>query len=119
WSGGDGRFVGQRRDGAPPPLRFRRRPIVERGPQRALDRRRVERVLELLASAPRGAATRAVLVAGDEVIARVLRIGKVARAARVGMQERRRLHPVLVRRVDLDAERAGIRTLTAAVAAVR
>ena len=46
------------------------------------------------------------------------RIREVPGAVRGRVQQRRRLHPVLVRRVDLHAERAGIGPLAAPVSAV-
>ena len=74
-----------------------------RDQQRALDRRGVERILELLAAALRRRVAGAVLMARDEVDARrtaspagpSLPSGRCASATR--------LHPVLVRRVDLHA----------------
>ncbi len=94
------------------------RPVIERQEQRALDRRRVQRILELLAIALVGRAAGAVLVARDQVVACIRRVGKVGLAVGGRVEQRCRLHPVLVGRIDLDGQRAGVGRLALLVAAV-
>jgi hypothetical protein len=76
--------------------------MVHRLPQRALDRFGRQRIAELLAVALRvHVAGIRVLMAGDQIQPRQRMPGQVGGALRVGMEQRRRLDPIFVRRIDL------------------
>src|ERR1051326_4330179 len=64
---------------------------------------------ELLAAAPRISIAETVLMAGDEIEARLRMVGKVRLARWIGVEERCSLHPILVGGINLHRQRAGVR----------
>ena len=93
------------------------RPLVQRDPQRALYRRRIQRIAEAADRRPSVAVAEAVLVAGDEIEARLRMVGEIGLARRVRVKERCALHPVFVLRIDLHRQRTGVRFRAGIVAA--
>src|SRR5207244_10035702 len=96
------------------------RQMVKREEQRTLYGGGIQGVRERLAVALRRRESgTAMHMARDEVVPGVRRVGEIAAAVRRRMQQGSRLHPVFIRRVDLDAERTGSRLFAFGITAVR